>query len=54
MGGISFGVTEKNILNMANPASYGVFDSASYIFQTGIIGNVSTLQNTQEKQSSNE
>ncbi|UBM62862.1 hypothetical protein LA303_02510 [Candidatus Sulfidibacterium hydrothermale] len=53
MGGISYGVTEKNILNMANPASYGVFDSLTYIFQTGIIGNVSTLQNTQEKQSSN-
>ncbi len=53
MGGISFGVTEKNILNMANPASYGVFDSLTYIFQTGIIGNVSTLQNTELKQSSN-
>ncbi len=53
MGGISFGVTEKNILNMANPASYGVFDSLTYIFQTGIIGNVSSLQNTEQKQSSN-
>ncbi len=53
MGGISFGVTEKNILNMANPASYGVFDSLTYIFQTGIIGNVSTLQNTELKQNSN-
>ncbi len=53
MGGISFGVTEKNILNMANPASYGVFDSLTYIFQTGIIGNVSTLANTDQKQSSN-
>ena len=53
MGGISFGVTEKNILNMANPASYGVFDSSTFIFQTGIIGNVSTLQNTEQKQNSN-
>ncbi len=53
MGGISFGVTEKNILNMANPASYGVFDSTTYIFQTGIIGNVSTLQNTELKQNTN-
>jgi len=53
MGGISFGVTEKNILNMANPASYGVFDSTTYIFQTGIIGNVSSLQNTTLKQNTN-
>ena len=53
MGGISFGITEKNILNMANPASYGVFDSATFIFQTGIIGNVSSLANTELKQSSN-
>ncbi len=53
MGGISFGVTGKNILNMANPASYGVFDSTTYIFQTGIIGNVSTLQNTNLKQNTN-
>jgi hypothetical protein len=53
MGGISFGITEKNILNMANPASYGVFDSTTFIFQTGIIGNLSSLQNTVEKQSSN-
>jgi hypothetical protein len=53
MGGISFAVTEKNILNMANPASYGVFDSLTFIFQTGIIGNVSTLQNTEIKQNSN-
>lgn len=53
MGGISFGVTEKNILNMANPASYGVFDSTTFIFQTGIIGNVSALQNTEVKQNTN-
>ncbi len=53
MGGISYAVTEKNILNMANPASYGVFDSLTFIFQTGIIGNVSSLQNTQQKETTN-
>ncbi|VAW28670.1 hypothetical protein MNBD_BACTEROID07-1265 [hydrothermal vent metagenome] len=53
MGGISFGITKKNIVNMANPASYGVFAPNTFIFQTGIIGNVSTLQNTETKQNTN-
>lgn len=53
MGGISFGITEKNILNMSNPASYALFAPSTFLFQTGIIGNVSTLQNTNNKQNSN-
>jgi len=53
MGGISFGVTGKNILDMANPASYGVFDSTTFIFQTGILGNISTLQDVQNRINTN-
>lgn len=47
MGGISYGIANPFIVNVANPASYGSFDSLTFVFQTGITGNVGTLKNTQ-------
>lgn len=53
MGGISLAVSDPYIVNMANPASYAVFDSATFVFQAGILGNATNLQTTQVSVSSN-
>lgn len=47
MGGISIGFADPYVVNPANPASYGVFDSLTFVFQTGIEGGFGTLKNTQ-------
>jgi len=38
MGGISIGMWGGTIVNPANPASYGKFDSLSFLFEVGIVG----------------
>jgi len=53
MGGLSIGVSDPTMINPANPASYGVFDSTSFIFEIGIKGNITTLKtNIQSENSS--
>lgn len=47
MGGISIGFSDPHIVNPGNPASYGVYDSLTFVFQTGIEGGFGTLKNTQ-------
>jgi hypothetical protein len=42
MGGISIGMWEPSMINPSNPASYATFDSTSFIFEIGIIGNFVT------------
>jgi hypothetical protein len=42
MGGVSIGMWEPSMINPANPASYGTFDSTSFIFEAGIIGRFVT------------
>lgn len=42
MGGISFGVSNPTMVNPGNPASYAKFDSASFLFEVGLIGNMTT------------
>ncbi|MBN2638416.1 MAG: hypothetical protein JXR65_04950 [Bacteroidales bacterium] len=53
MGGISIGFADPFIINPGNPASYGVYDSLTFVFQTGIEGGFSTIKNTQLSSSSN-
>lgn len=53
MGGISLGIANPYIINMANPASYAAFDSLTFVFQTGIFGSLTTLRNTITSDQSN-
>jgi hypothetical protein len=46
MGGISIGVADPLTIDVANPASYGVYDSLTFIFQSGIVGGFGTIKNT--------
>ncbi|MBC8321675.1 MAG: hypothetical protein H8E34_13230 [Bacteroidetes bacterium] len=47
MGGLSIGIHDPTALNPANPASYGSLDSASFLFEIGVMGNITNLQTTQ-------
>jgi len=44
MGGIGIGVSDPTMINPDNPASYGVYDSTSFIFEVGVRGNITTLK----------
>jgi hypothetical protein len=44
MGGLYYGLQANNLINTANPASYGAFDSVSFIFDAGIFGLLTSLQ----------
>jgi len=43
MGGISYGLRDKNSINPANPASYSAIDSLTFLFDLGASGLVSSL-----------
>lgn len=53
MGGISFGFRNANTVNYANPASYTVFDSTSFVFETGINSQFLQLNSKEKSQLSN-
>lgn len=44
MGGLYYGLQANNLINTANPASYGAFDSVSFIFDAGIFGLLTNLK----------
>ncbi len=44
MGGLSLAIHDPTALNPANPASYGSLDSASFLFEIGVGGNITTLK----------
>lgn len=44
MGGLYYGFRANNLINTANPASYGAFDSVSFVFDAGIFGMLTKLQ----------
>ncbi len=46
MGGISIGYADPTVINPANPASYGVIDSSSFVFEAGIFADFKTLKTT--------
>ncbi len=52
MGGISIGISDPTMINPANAASYAVFDSTSFIFEIGLLGNISTLKTDLQSESS--
>jgi len=46
MGGISIGMADPSMINPANPASYALIDSGSFIFEAGIFADFKTLKTT--------
>lgn len=44
MGGIRNAANGPNLINVYNPATYSSFDSASFVFEGGILGNMTTLK----------
>ncbi|MCF6341595.1 MAG: hypothetical protein L3J31_02155 [Bacteroidales bacterium] len=46
MGGISIGYANPTMVNPANPASYGAFDSATFVFDVGIFADFKSLKTT--------
>jgi hypothetical protein len=52
MGGLSIGVSDPTMINPTNPASYGVFDSTSFIFEIGIQGNITGLKTDLQSETS--
>lgn len=52
MGGIAIGVSDPTMINPANAASYGVFDSTSFIFEIGIKGNITGLKTDLQSETS--
>jgi hypothetical protein len=53
MGGISIGVWNPGKVNPGNPASYGTFDSLTFLFEIGINGNIVNLKTLSQSESSN-
>lgn len=54
MGGIGIGLKGNAFINILNPASYGFFDSTSFVFQGGILGDfVNTRTETMSASSRN-
>ena len=52
MGGISIGMNDPTMINPANPASYAVFDSLSFVIEAGLRANFVTLQTDQLSENS--
>ncbi len=52
MGGISIGFSDSRFINANNAASYAVFDSTYFIFETALKSEVSTLSSLQQTENS--
>jgi hypothetical protein len=52
MGGLTYGIQMRDLVNPANPASYMAFDSSTFIFDAGIFGMGVNLQTDKLTQSS--
>ena len=52
MGGISIGVWNPSLINPGNPASYGKFDSTSFLFEIGLVGNYTTHNTSYQSENS--
>lgn len=50
MGGISMGIADPFIINPANPASYGNFETQRFVFQAGILSDFGSLNTTQNSE----
>jgi len=44
MGGLSIAIHDPTELNPSNPSSYGSLDSASFLFEIGVAGNLTTIK----------
>ena len=52
MGGISIGMNDPTMINPANPASYAVFDSLSFVLEAGLRANFVNLKTDQFSENS--
>jgi hypothetical protein len=53
MGGTSLSYSSPYHINMTNPASYGAFDTTSFVFDGSIYGKFSTLKTSSASQKTN-
>ncbi|MCD4773881.1 MAG: hypothetical protein K8R41_10920 [Bacteroidales bacterium] len=53
MGGLSYSLRNSQFINVANPASYTAFDSASFLFEGGFNGSFLRLQTTEVTENTN-
>ncbi len=53
MGGLSIGYYDPSMVNPANPASYAVFDSTTFMFEVGLNANLTTLKTDALSESGN-
>jgi hypothetical protein len=51
MGDLHYGMQRVDLINPANPASYAVFDSSTFIFDAGVFGTIVNLRTTQLSES---
>lgn len=52
MGGVAFGLRDKNSINPSNPASYSAVDSTSFMFDVGLTGLFSHFVEPQGRKTS--
>ncbi len=52
MGGISIGMWGPSMINPGNPASYGKYDSLSFLFEVGIVGYLTNRKNNIQSETS--
>ncbi len=45
MGGMGLAVKQNNLINISNPATYTAFDSTSFVFEGGIRGMITNVEN---------
>ena len=53
MGGISIGYWNPSTINPGNPASYAKFDSAAFLFEVGVVGNITNHSTDFQSENSN-
>lgn len=51
LGGLSISMRQPNQINYLNPASYNSQDTMSFIFDIGLVGNYSTILNSESSRS---
>jgi hypothetical protein len=53
MGGIAIGVASSELINPGNAASYAAFDSTSFLFDIGMVGNITGMSTDYQSETSN-
>ncbi len=53
MGGLAYSLRGSQFINVANPASYTAFDSASFVFEGGFDGSIISLKTSEVTEKTN-